>query len=197
MLAGRRVCVAAVALVVFAVSAGIAWATIPGSDGLIHACYKDGNGDLRVVSDPSSCRAHETPIDLGGPTHGYAAGDAGDVTFSSPTSATVLTLGLPAGRYLVHAKANLFNLPGSDAVFVPCDLRLDGTTTMLDQDRVVLEAPVASTEASEANVPLQTPVTLVSPGVVVFECAALTRGASSTVDARYRQIDAVSLDALN
>jgi hypothetical protein len=197
LLASRRIRIAAVTLLALAtgVGAGIAWATIPGTDGLIHACYKDGNGDLRLVSSPG-CRVHETPIDLGGPTQGYAAGDPGDVTLSGPTSTSILTLALPAGKYLVHAKANLFNLPSSDAVFVPCDLRLDGTTTMLDQDAVVLEAPVTSTEASEANVPLQTPVTLTSPGVVVFECAAITRGTSSTVDARYRQLDAVSLDTL-
>jgi hypothetical protein len=197
MLAASRVRIAAAVLVVFAVAAGIAWATIPGSDGLIHACYKDGSGDLRVVPDPSSCRVHETPIDLGGPTHGYAIGDAGDATFSSPTSVTILKLGLPAGKYLLHAKTNLINLPGSDAVFVPCDLRLDGTTTMLDAGRVLLEDPTTTTEAYEANVPLQAALTLDSPGVVLLECASVTRGTSSTVDARYRQIDAVSLDTLN
>jgi hypothetical protein len=58
------------------------------------------------VPDPSSCRVHETPIDLGGPTHGYAIGDAGDATFSSPTSVTILKLGLPAGKYLLHAKTD-------------------------------------------------------------------------------------------
>jgi uncharacterized membrane-anchored protein len=38
MLAASRVRIAVAVLVVFAVAAGIAWATIPGSDGLIHAC---------------------------------------------------------------------------------------------------------------------------------------------------------------
>ncbi len=31
---------------------------------------------------------------------------------------------------------------------------------------------------------------------VIRECAAITRGTGSTVDARYRQLDAVSLDTL-
>lgn len=189
--------VALVAAAVLAIGGGIAWATIPGSDGVIHACYKNSNGALRAIDTASSsCNPSETPIDLGGPTHGYAIGDAGDATLGA-TSTTILKLALPAGKYLVHAKTNLFNLPGSDAVFVVCTLRMDGTTTNLDQDRVVLEAPVTSTEASEANVPLQAGLELSAPGVLLFQCAALTRGVSSTVDARYRQLDAISLDALN
>jgi hypothetical protein len=154
-------------------------------------------GDLRVVSDPGSCRSHETALELGGPTHGYAIANPGDVTVSTPTSVSVLKLGLPAGIFLVHAKVNLINLPGSDSVFVPCDLRVQGTTTTLDEDRVVLEAQVTSTEAYEANVPLQAAVTLASSRVVGLECAALTRGTSSSVDARFAQIDAVPLNSLN
>jgi hypothetical protein len=177
--------------------AGIAWGAIPGTDGVIHACYKDGLGDLRVVSSPASCRRHETAIDLGGPTHGYAIANPGDVVFSSSTSVSILKLGLPAGTFLVHAKTNLINQPGSDAVFVPCDLKLEGTSAMVDQDRVVLEAPVATTEAYEANVPLQAAITLTSPGVIDLECAAITRGSASSVDARYAQIDAVPLNTLN
>jgi hypothetical protein len=198
MLSTRRARFAAAVVAVAAVAgAGIAWSAIPGSDGVIHACYKDGTGALRVVDDPGACRAHETALDLGGPSHGYAVANPGDVTFSAPTSVSVLKLGLPAGTFLVHAKANLINLPGSDAVFVPCDLRLEGTSTMLDEDRVVLEALVTGAEAYEANVPLQAAVTLASPGVVGLECAAVTRGTSSTVDARFVQIDAVPLNALN
>jgi hypothetical protein len=198
MLATRRARLAAAVLATGAVAgAGVAWASIPGSDGVIHACYKDGSGDLRVVSDPGSCRPHESALELGGPTHGYAIANPGDVTVSTPTSVSVLKLGLPAGTFLVHGKANLINLPGSDAVFVPCDLRVQGTTTTLDEDRVVLEAQVTSTEAYEANVPLQAAVTLASPGVVGLECAAVTRGTSSSVDARFAQIDAVPLNSLN
>jgi hypothetical protein len=48
---------------------------------------------------------------------------------------SVLKPGLPAGTFLVHAKTNLINLPGSDAVFVPCEVRLLATSTMLDEDR--------------------------------------------------------------
>jgi hypothetical protein len=185
-----------VVVAVLSIGAGTAWALIPGSDGVIHACFKSATGALRVVDAPSSCGPSESPLDLGGPTRGYAQGDASNAALGS-SSSSILKIALPPGKYLLNAKTNLFNLPGSDAVFVPCDLRLDGTTTELDATRVVLEENATGNEASETNVPLQASLTLAAPAVVDFECAALTRGSSSNVVARYRQLDAVSLDTLN
>ena len=46
---------------------GIAYATIPGGDGVFHACVKDANGNVRLV-DPSApgksggCRDNETAV---------------------------------------------------------------------------------------------------------------------------------------
>jgi Collagen triple helix repeat (20 copies) len=49
-----------------AIFAGIASATIPDSNGVIQACYRiaddDRRGEVRIVSDPSACRANEAPI---------------------------------------------------------------------------------------------------------------------------------------
>ena len=51
---------------------GIAWATIPGADGVIHGCYKAKNGQLRLVDlssqgkhtgHHSDCRPSELSID--------------------------------------------------------------------------------------------------------------------------------------
>jgi hypothetical protein len=51
---------------------GIAWATIPGTDGVIHGCYKAKNGQLRLVdassqskhsAHHSDCRPSELSID--------------------------------------------------------------------------------------------------------------------------------------
>ena len=58
----RRIIVCAVAL--SAAGAGIAYATIPDSAGVIHGCYQKDVGTLRVI-DPSTgdtCRASESPI---------------------------------------------------------------------------------------------------------------------------------------
>lgn len=46
---------------------GAAWAVaaggIPGSDGVIHSCYADNNGQLRVVTSEADCRASERSLD--------------------------------------------------------------------------------------------------------------------------------------
>jgi hypothetical protein len=177
---------------------GLAWAAIPASDGAVHTCYQRASGDLRAVNDPSACRRFETPLDLGGPTRGYAFGGTGDVALRA-TSVTVADLRLPAGTYLVHGKVNLFDDAFGDAggAFVPCDLRLEGTTTMLDQNAVRLEGPVSGTEANISDEALQTPLAATAPAHVLLECAALpSTGTTVSVRARYRQLDAVQLDGL-
>ncbi|MDX6504341.1 MAG: hypothetical protein QOE29_1466 [Gaiellaceae bacterium] len=47
-----------------AVGGGIAWATIPDGGGVIHACYKNGAGDLRVIDTGAggTCKASESPL---------------------------------------------------------------------------------------------------------------------------------------
>jgi hypothetical protein len=196
-LPGTRVGVAAGALL--ALAAG-AWAAIPATDGAIHACYRNFGGDLRVVNTAGSCRRFETALDLGGPTRGYAYSAPGDVSLGT-TSATVADLTLPAGKYLIHGKANLFNSAFGDdsGAFVPCDLRVEGTSTMLDQNAVRLEGPVAGTEANIADEALQAPLDVTASTHVLLECAALpsTGSASANVRARYRQLDAVQVDGLS
>jgi hypothetical protein len=41
---------------------GVAFATIPDSNGTIHACYEKKSGHLRVVESAADCRAKETAI---------------------------------------------------------------------------------------------------------------------------------------
>jgi hypothetical protein len=45
---------------------GVAFATIPDSSGVIHACYRvaddDRKGEVRIVSDPAACRTSEAAI---------------------------------------------------------------------------------------------------------------------------------------
>jgi hypothetical protein len=46
-----------------ALGSGLAWASIPDPSGQIHACYKHGNGDLRVV-DTATTSCKETEVAL-------------------------------------------------------------------------------------------------------------------------------------
>jgi hypothetical protein len=49
------------AAAVFAVVGGVAWAGIPGGDGVIHGCY-DSGGNLKVVDGASACPRGYTPL---------------------------------------------------------------------------------------------------------------------------------------
>ena len=81
----RRGSVAAAATLTALVVAGVAYATIPGSDGVVHSCYNAGTspaGALRVI-DPSAgakCSKNEKALDFNqqGPK-----GDKGDACLST------------------------------------------------------------------------------------------------------------------
>ena len=60
---GSRVGVAIFTGLAAVTMATIVFATIPGSDGMVQACYANGNGDLRIIDGAiDSCRAQETAI---------------------------------------------------------------------------------------------------------------------------------------
>ena len=66
MRTGRVKAWAAAGIVVAVLGTGgaIAMAAIPAADGTIHACFKNNNGDLRVVDDAAgSCKNNETAIE--------------------------------------------------------------------------------------------------------------------------------------
>jgi len=196
---GHRRTLLAVAVAASLVTAGgVAWATIPAADGTIHACRLNVGGWLRAVDDPSRCRSVETAVDLGGPTRGLAFSADGDVSLGT-TSTTVAQIDLQAGKYLIHGKVNLINkdFGDPDGAFVPCDLRIDGMTTMLDRDAVLAEGPVTTSEAYITDEALQAPLVVPTFARVLLECAAVPRGASTNVAARYRQLDAVQVDGLS
>src|SRR5262249_8112202 len=77
----RRVRLLALVVGVGVAVGGVAYASIPDSGGVIHACYKkNGNHSLRVIDSSSSkeaCQASEKPLDWSqtGPTG--AAGPSG------------------------------------------------------------------------------------------------------------------------
>ena len=64
---GKRTRVASIGLVALLVTlGGAAFAAIPDSSGVIHGCYDDRSGKLRVTDtedgDPRSCGDNETPL---------------------------------------------------------------------------------------------------------------------------------------
>jgi hypothetical protein len=63
---GRRTLVTlAATLAVLAVGGGVAFATIPGSDGVIHGCYAKSGGALRVIDGSVTTASRRRPPSTG------------------------------------------------------------------------------------------------------------------------------------
>jgi hypothetical protein len=135
---GRARWVALGAVVVALAMGGIAWADIPDS-GVIHGCYKTVGGGLRVIDSDQGvqCNASESPLNwnqagVTGPTGTKGAtgmtGPAGPTGAASTSvfertvdfgdvpndSATIGSLPLPAGKFLITAKLEVFPASVSD-----------------------------------------------------------------------------------
>jgi hypothetical protein len=106
---------------------GVAYSSIPDAQGVIHGCYDDASGALRVIDTGASgvCRGGETALDwnqqgqpglnghpgVAGPpgpagvalTYGRAV--AGPIALPvAPQMKTVATLNVPSGSYAIFAK---------------------------------------------------------------------------------------------
>jgi hypothetical protein len=57
----KKPMVVAVVAGLLALAGGVAYATIPDGQGVIHACYKTQNGQLRVI-DAGGCKPSETAL---------------------------------------------------------------------------------------------------------------------------------------
>ena len=57
----QRRWVAPAVVAIMAAAIGSAQATIPDSNGVVHACYKN-NGAIRVVNSAANCKANETAL---------------------------------------------------------------------------------------------------------------------------------------
>ena len=68
---------------------GVAYASIPASDGTINGCYRtaagDNQGQLRIVDTGSSCRSNETAIQFSQQGIAGPAGPTGPTGATGPT----------------------------------------------------------------------------------------------------------------
>lgn len=126
---------------------GVAYSSIPDSQGVIHGCYDDTTGALRVIDTDASgvCRGGETALDWNqqgqpGPTGHtgvpgpagppgaaltYGKSASGPVALPSPGQPkTIATLVVPGGSYAIFAKAvgsltvpGFSCAPGTDVIY--------------------------------------------------------------------------------
>jgi hypothetical protein len=79
---------------------GVAFATIPDSNGTIHGCFNKQNGNLRVVETQNDCRRNENALDWSQGTSGGRVARAyarvlHDGTLDSERSANVAGVSKP------------------------------------------------------------------------------------------------------
>jgi hypothetical protein len=95
-----RITLFSIVVALGALGATVAFAQIPDSDGVIHACYHTGNGGIRVVNDATECTSGESPLDW------YQAGAAGAQGPPGPAG--------PAGADGPQGPQGVQGLPGND-----------------------------------------------------------------------------------
>jgi hypothetical protein len=198
------------ALAIVLVVGGIAWATIPGSDGTISACYGKRTGLVRIY-DPSGsgllrgCLANEVPIswNQAGPTG--ATGDPGpkgdqgpadvDHAYFATCCTTPVTLStifaqvaridnLPAGNYVMSAKVTLTVTDGPATA--DCLALLPGIAPVDESQQELIRTAV--------SIPLAGVAQLASAGSILLEC---NTNDQATVRVANAQLVATAVDAVN
>lgn len=104
------------AAVMVAVGAGVAYAAIPGSDGVIHGCVNNGSGLLRVRDSGQSCPGGESTLDWVQSAGFQIYGSNIDISAIGPGPAQqVVSLTLPPGSYQFNASFNA-EKPSGDGI---------------------------------------------------------------------------------
>jgi Collagen triple helix repeat (20 copies) len=198
----RRERVAAASIAVLAIAAGIAYAAIPGSGGVINACYLKLNGQLRVIDTQAgqSCLLSEVSLKFNqtGPQGiqgiqgipgmqgiqgiqgipgipGIPGTNGIDGTSAAYTAhgTNPLSVSVPAGNYVVLGQVTLRNQDG-DPQNAVCTLQ---GQTVLDQ---VVGANDTGGESNYDTVPINATAALASPGNITIACGGFAIGAQNT-----------------
>jgi hypothetical protein len=153
----------------------IAFASIPGTNGVIYTCYnKNGDGSLRVIDSAQQCKANENSLNFNqtGPAGANGLSEAYTVrqpfeepiaiaapsTFTPPT--VILSKNVPAGSYVINAKMQVTNF-SSGGRNVICNLNTgDVSSVRIDPQ----------TGASKQTIALQDTVNFSSPSTITITC---------------------------
>lgn len=198
----RPAVVALVAVGTLLVAGGIAYATIPDGNGVIHGCYKTNSGTLRVIDSDQAqtCSNSETPLNWGqtgpqgaqgpqgkqgpqgpqGPTgpsdvwsvDGYDAGLKNVGPFDTWV-VIATTPTLPTGSYVVDSEVEIHDVNSLTTDYA-CDL-VDSEANIYQDTRET--GP--STAMDWVTIPDQAVITLTSPDTISLECFATQAGAEA------------------
>lgn len=172
-LSSHRLRLFLVAAGVAAAAGGAAYAMIPSTSGLVSGCYSNRNGALRVIDAEAgaACVKGETAISWS--QNAPAAYSAVNVAFPTPATSPldVVSLSLPAGKYLLVGKGQVHNQQTA-ATVVACNL--DGPAGNLDSSTVTVPAPAFFGPGidSYATLAFSATATLTAAGAVTVSCSS-------------------------
>jgi hypothetical protein len=100
---------------------GVAFATIPDSNGTVHACYQKRSGDLRVVESSDECRpSRERAVDLSAGGAGAGSGIVARVRSTGPVPVNANIVPIPlAGNTWTQGAADTNELFLETTVSIP------------------------------------------------------------------------------
>jgi hypothetical protein len=203
-----RILIPTTAAITAAVGVGVATGTIPDSGGVVHGCYQNHRGTLRVIDtrQGATCANSETALTWNqrgpagppgppGPSRAYSTSAPSIPLTCGPTgkncSGTVTLSALPPGGYAVSGKA-VADMPAGSQGFdhVTCTLSAD-----TDTDTSI--GSVGEEENSGVDLPattLSTQLThqFTSSGSVVLRCTNFEGAEVTNVKLTAIKLDSVT-----
>jgi hypothetical protein len=213
-------------LLALAALGGVAWAAIPGPEGIIHGCYAKHGGRLRVI-DPAHgrCGRREAPLNWSetgppgprggkgatgakgatgpkgstgpagpqGPSNAFTASQTGVLALAPSSSRTVLTLNLPAGRYVLSASVRIADEAGASEPAQQATCTVKGAGSPAAEASATATIPYASGLTAAETLPLEDAFSLTAVATVELSCVEQSAGATSASEARIEAIQVASL----
>jgi hypothetical protein len=172
----RGISLAALVVLAVAAAGGIAYASIPDSSGVIHSCYKNATGDLRVIDADAGgdCLPNESALDWSQTSALSAFRISGpiDAPVGSPYT-TIATLRVAPGFYVFSAKTTIGVVASESGTGSDCNLTYDTGAGDVVADHSNQPLPnIGSTPRATHN--LQRLLQFATPATIRIECRAGT-----------------------
>ena len=159
-------------------AAGIAYASIPGADGVITGCAAKSSGTLRVIdAQTANCSQKEIRLDWNeqgprGPSDAFVFAQNnsfGSVNISTGTPAPIgVQLNLPAGSFIIDASIGFaINSGVETTIVVGCRLGAPNTSIRTTEGKGQVTGL-----SGFGTIPLGAAVTLAAPETVSVICQA-------------------------
>src|SRR5215813_13577292 len=195
----------------------LTYATIPDSNGVIHACYNKSGGSIRVIDDSvTKCSSNETSLNWNvtgpagptgppgtqglqgptgppGPSNAFVQKfDPGALGFPISNGPVIVqSLNLPAGNYVVTASLDAYSNAGGVGFSAFCFL-VNGSANPVISG--ALDTKVAVGSAGEiSNLALLGWLQLSAPGAVTLQCLSDSNSSNIT----HSSLGAIQVGSLN